>query len=143
MEKYYSIKRKVHYYETDAMAIVHHSNYLRFFEEARVAWFNDRSLVRELNGEKAFFPLVESHAKYKKPARFDDEIEIRIQARLVGARYHFQYGVFKLVKGEEPLLLATGGTTHVLVDKDFKVNKTPPQRMVDAMEKESWTETWP
>lgn len=153
---FFAYRRRVAYYETDAMAIVHHSNYLRFFEEARVRWFRIREMHTVLwEGSQLFFPLVESTVRYKKPARFDDEIEVRLQVRGEGPRYYFQYAIYKTEATEDlrnqkaviaeklPLLLATGTTTHALVDGQMRVCRTPPIEFTLAMEKEPWTEIWP
>lgn len=157
----YSHKRRVAYYETDAMAVVHHSNHLRFFEEARVSWFRDSgmgALTWDVgqNGAAMYFPLIESSVKYIKPLRFDDEVETRLQVRREGTRFFFQYAIYLLDEGmdkrsqqfirkksDEPVLLATGTTTHVLVDQNFKVAKFDHLKVTEIMEKESWTETWP
>jgi acyl-CoA thioester hydrolase len=153
----YSIRRRIAYYETDAMAIVHHSNHLRFFEECRVGWFRDRGMGKVTwEDNEMYFPLIESSVKYIKPLRFDDDVEVRLQVRRDGARFSFQYAIFLIeegmdkrskkfqrMTGSEPVLLATGATTHVLVDQNFKVAKMTDPLMTQIMEKESWTETWP
>src|SRR5690242_14274849 len=96
----FSYKKRVAYYETDAMAVVHHSNHLRYFEEARVAWMRDRGLDRAAwQDEQVYFPLVESGVRYIKPARFDDEVEIRLQVKRDSMRFFFRYAIYRLSAG--------------------------------------------
>ncbi|MGE3975803.1 MAG: acyl-CoA thioesterase [Bdellovibrionales bacterium] len=158
---YYSQKRRIAYYETDAMTVVHHSNHLRYFEEVRVAWFRDRGMGKITWEEnEMYFPLIESSVKYIKPLRFDDEVELRLQVRREGTRFYFRYAIYLLEEGmdkrslkfqrktgAEPVLLAIGTTTHVLVDQNFKVAKMVNQdanhTITQIMEKEPWTEIWP
>jgi len=153
----FSIRRRIHYYETDAMAIVHHSNHLRLFEEARVAWFRERKLHNVLWAKEAmYFPLIESSVKYLKPIYFDDDIEVKVQVRLEKRRFFFQYAVYVLNEGVDergkeelrkrghvPFLCATGTTTHVLIDKNFTIIKNLSSQITRIMEAEPWTETWP
>jgi len=153
----FSITRRVHYYETDAMAVVHHSNHLKMFEEARVAWFRKSGLAKVTwEDEAMYFPLVKSNVEYKKPIFFDDQIEIRLQVKQQGVKFIFEYAIyvveesqdlrskaFPQPRGELPILCATGGTIHVLVDQNFNVNRSNQPKLKSIMEKESWTETWP
>ena len=153
----FNYKRRIHYYETDAMAIVHHSNHLRLFEEARVAWFGAREMDQiAWTQEQLYFPLLDSSVKYLKPIYFDDEIEVKVQVRLERRRFSFQYAIYVISegtdqrskgyersRGERPLLCATGSTSHVLVDKKFNIVKDLNPKILDIMEAEPWTETWP
>jgi acyl-CoA thioester hydrolase len=154
---FYSYSRRIHYYETDAMAIVHHSNHLRLFEEARVGWFRARGMDQiAWIEEKQFFPLIDSGVKYLKPIYFDDEIKVKVQVKLERRRFTFQYAIYILSegtdsrarghsrsRGEMPLLCATGGTTHALIDKEFNIVRDINPKILSIMEAEPWTETWP
>ena len=64
---------KVHYYETDRMAIVHHSNYIRWFEEARLhqleQWGMDYSSMEE---QGILIPVVDVSCKYHHSVRYGD-----------------------------------------------------------------------
>ena len=76
--KYYV--RKVNYYETDRMGIVHHSNHIRYFEEARINFMNKIGCdVMELENKGVIIPNVDAYAKYIKPIRFDDDIYIEVK----------------------------------------------------------------
>ena len=78
MEKLENIKiyrRKVHYYETDQMAIVHHSNYIRWFEEARIDFLEQIGLpMSEIERQKVQIPVLSVTSHYKTMTRFEDEV---------------------------------------------------------------------
>ncbi len=62
----FKYERKINYYETDKMGIVHHSNYIRFLEEARSRWLEDLNLPMEkLESEGYTIPTLEVNCKYK------------------------------------------------------------------------------
>lgn len=69
--------RKINYYETDKMGIVHHSNYIRFLEEARCRWLEEKGIPMELLEDKGYtIPTLEVNCKYKNPVTSGDVISI-------------------------------------------------------------------
>ena len=63
----------VQYYETDRMDCVHHSNYIRWFEEARIDWMRQQGYgCRELEDQGLIIPVVDASAKYLRSVLFDD-----------------------------------------------------------------------
>ena len=71
-------KRKINYYETDKMGIVHHSNYIRFLEEARSDWLESIGIpMGELESRGYTIPTLEVHIKYKHHVTCGDVITIR------------------------------------------------------------------
>ena len=68
-----TIRHRVPFYKTDAMGVVHHSNFVRYFELARVAWLDehDRPYARYVE-EDLHFATTRVEASYHKSARFDD-----------------------------------------------------------------------
>lgn len=134
----FQIHHKVQFYETDQMGIVHHSNYLRFCEEARVAWAHNRGLIDYQKPQSAaHFAVLETQVKHLKPAFFGDDLKILVQARGRGIRIEFQY---KILKEEVVLVLAQ--TTHVPLNADLKPIKIS-QEMKRILEGEAWKEIWP
>jgi acyl-CoA thioester hydrolase len=114
---------RVAFADTDAMGIVHHANYLRYFEVARVEWFRERGIIyNEWQAQGRHLPLVESQCRYKKPARFDDILEVSVQPQIDGVRITLQYEVFNQKTKD---LLATGFTQHVCVDQNLRVMPLP------------------
>lgn len=112
-KKVFSYRWKVCYYETDAMRVVHHSNYLRWMETARVAWLDAVGLnFRKLEEEGLTSPVTGIEVSYKRPALFDDEVEIRLwPGHYDGLRLLFYYEIWR---GEE--LLLTGLSRHCFTD---------------------------
>lgn len=131
-------RHKVQFYETDLMGIVHHSNYLRFYEEARVAWAIDKGLIDYQKPESAsYFAVYETQVKHLKPTFFGDDLEIEVQARVELSRLIFQYRM----RGRGGSTCSVAQTVHVALDKNLKLMRLPVE-IKAAVEKESWTETW-
>jgi acyl-CoA thioester hydrolase len=130
----------VTFYETDAMGIVHHSNYLRFFEEARGAWVREKKLDELLwKVHKIGFAVIDASVKYMRPAVHNDELEVRMQVRREGIRYHFRYVVVRVSDQEK---LVTGETVHAPLNEQMKPCRVPPE-FNEIVEASPWTETWP
>lgn len=136
-ERMFYYEHRVQFYETDLMGIVHHSNYLRFFEEARVAWAQERGLIDYQQPESAaHFAVLATQVKHVKPALFGDLLRVHVQARREGIRVIFEY---RISRGDE--VIALGESRHAPLGKDLKPIRLP-EAMKTALEKESWTETW-
>ena len=74
----YKYVREINYYETDKMGIVHHSNYIRFLEEARCRWMKELGLPMEKLEEMGYtIPTLEVNCKYLYPVTSGDVISIR------------------------------------------------------------------
>ena len=72
--------RKANYYETDQMGIVHHSNHIRYFEEARLYFMHSIGCdAAEMEQAGIIIPNVDAYAKYEKPIRFSDEVRITVR----------------------------------------------------------------
>ena len=71
---------KVRYYETDQMGIVHHSNYLKFFEFARIEWLEKLNTpYHEIEKNKIILPVVNCEIKFLKPLVFGDTFKVIVQ----------------------------------------------------------------
>lgn len=134
-------RHKVQFYETDLMGVVHHSNYLRFYEAARVAWAHEQGLISYQKPESAsHFAVYHTEVKHLKPAFFGEDLEVEVRARREGVKIFFQYRMSTLRQGQRELV-STAQTTHVPLDKDLKVKKLPTEYL-EKLEKAPWTETW-
>ena len=111
--------RQVHYYETDQMAIVHHSNYIRWFEEARLNHLQQLGIsYKSLEDQGIIIPVVDVSCKYVISAKYDDVLEIRpILAQYTGVRMSYRYEVRFQKNGE---LAATGTSTHCFLDASHR-----------------------
>jgi acyl-CoA thioester hydrolase len=117
------VEIRVAFADTDAMGIVHHANYLRYFEVARVGWLRQNgSSYKEWEKRGLHLPLVESQIRYRKPARFDDVVLIKVIPEIEGIRLNFKY---EMINKETGLLLATGSTQHVCVNIEMKITAMP------------------
>ncbi len=110
-------KRRANYYETDQMGIVHHTNYIRYFEEARLRFMNAVNCsCRALEDEGILIPVVEAYAKYHKSVKFDDDMIIHTTlTKFNGAKMEFYYEIYLEGTGE---LAVTGRTGHCFVTKE-------------------------
>lgn len=74
-----SYQHKVHYYETDRMGVTHHSNYIRWMEEARVAYLSDRGWDYErLESLGVISPVIAVQCQYIKTTTFSDVVTIEV-----------------------------------------------------------------
>ena len=72
-------RHEVKYYECDRMGITHHSNYIRFMEEARVDWMDQRGFgFEKMEAEGVVSPVVSVECRYRQPSTFKDVIEIAV-----------------------------------------------------------------
>ena len=120
----------VRFAETDAQGVVHNSNYLVWFEIARVAYLEEFAggypALRE-TGLESF--VLESHVRYRLPAHFDDRLKIHARVgQLRGARFRFDYEVTRA--GE---LIADGWTSHACVDAKTLRPTRVPKALADAI----------
>jgi acyl-CoA thioester hydrolase len=137
----FKYQRRVHVYETDLMGIVHHSNYVRYCEEARVQFFLDNSMLDTSN--KAVFSLtvIDLKFKYVKPLKYGDHFYIQLQFKAKGARLFIQYKIFN----SENQMCVVSETTHCSIDENFKVLRLDHQLMQNILgnnKETSWTGTW-
>ncbi|MBL4847457.1 MAG: acyl-CoA thioesterase [Planctomycetes bacterium] len=121
------VDHRVIYGDTDAMGVVYYGNYMRFLELARGALM--RRLGKpygEVEKMGLVIPVAEVGVKYIRPARYDDEIVIKIRVeRLTGASIRFAY---QLHRKESDELLATGFTRHAVLDgKTGRVVRIPDE----------------
>ena len=72
----------VRYGETDQMGVVHHSNYLRYFEVARLEWLTQLGVsYNKMEEEGVMMPVISTQIDYKIPARFEDQLRIKIHLK--------------------------------------------------------------
>ena len=101
---------EVLYYETDRMGIVHHSNYIRWFEYARVHFLRaSGTAYDELEADGIESPVVSAAAKYLKPTVFGEFLKLAVRCvRYTGVRLILEYRVIN-ADGE---IVCTGETQH-------------------------------
>lgn len=115
----FELEHRVGYAETDAMGIVHHSNYLRWFEMGRVEMMREVGYpYAELEKMGVWIPVISAECQYKVPAVFDDIVVIRTwMEKIKGVSIFMKYEVVKKETGE---VCVTGTTGHAVTDPDMK-----------------------
>ena len=115
----FTYTRKAHYHETDQMGFVHHANYPKWMEEARVAFLDAQGVsYRAMEEAGVVSPVVSLRIEYKRPARFDDELEVRLEvSKYTGVRLEVSYTFFNTTANE---LCATASSAHCFL-KDGRI----------------------
>src|SRR3954452_9809650 len=126
----FSTDVRVRFAETDAQGVAHNSNYLVWFEIARIAYLEEFAggypALRE-TGLESF--VLESHVRYRLPAHFDDRLQINARVgELRGARFRFDY---EIRRGDE--VIADGWTAHAGVDSKTLLPTRIPQALANAI----------
>ena len=126
---YAEARLRVRYAETDQMGVIYHANYFVWFEVGRVELIRQLGLdyKRMEQDEDALIAVVEATARYKAPARYDDELIVRTTlAGVRGSIVRFRYAVLRSGSdsGEETLL-CEGETVHIVVGRDMKRQAMP------------------
>ena len=102
---------KVHYHETDRMGITHHSNYIKWMEQARVHYLDQIGYgYARMEREGIISPVIGIECQYKHTTTFDDEVCIRVEVEeFRGVRLVIRYRMTKVSDGTTVL---TGRSTH-------------------------------
>lgn len=116
---------RVRYAETDQMGVVYHANYLVWFEVGRVDFIRRLGMdYRTMEQEDGLgIAVVDVSARYKAPARYDDQI--RIETRLAAARGAVIKFSYRVIRSVDNVLLCEGETVHVVVDREMKKRSLP------------------
>jgi acyl-CoA thioester hydrolase len=106
------------------MAVVYHANYFVWFEIARSDLLRQSGWsYRELEADGVGLPVIEAHCEYRQPARYDDELDVHAQGKLVSpVRIEFTY---ELIRPSDAATLATGRTVHVGLDRTGRPCRLP------------------
>ena len=118
----HEITIRVRYAETDRMGLLHHANYLVYFEQARTELLRSLGVTyKDLEDQGFLLVLTRAEVKYRSPARYDDVLTIRTTVtRTTAVRIEHRYEVFR-----EGTLIAEGETTLASVDRTGKVQALP------------------
>ena len=107
---------RVRYYETDKMGITHHSNYIRWMEEARIDYLDRIGLgFKRLEDAGVFSPVVSVECEYKAPTTFDDRVEITVEiVEFRGVKLLLRY---RMLNAADGTLAALGKSAHCFTDR--------------------------
>jgi acyl-CoA thioester hydrolase len=119
-------RHRVPFYETDAMGIVHHANYIRYLELARVQWLDEYDVpYKEIAAQGIHYATTRVELDYKQSTRFDDVVEISVWLDWVrGASLCMAYEL--RCDGQR---VATGFTVHAAVNLEGRVRRLPKERV--------------
>jgi len=109
----YIFERTVQYYETDKMGITHHSNYIKWMEEARMYYLDKMGLpFTEVESKGIVSPVVSVNIKYKSPSTFGDLIKIETRIKSYNSiKLEVSYKMTK----EDGTVVAEGTSVHCFV----------------------------
>ena len=112
-------ERKINYYETDGMGIVHHSNYIRYLEEARCYWLDQYDMPYSAFAKEGInIPVLAVNCEYKHHVTFDDTIQIKVFVKEYnGVRMTIGYDVRDKKTGK-PVVIAE--TKHCFTDRNLR-----------------------
>jgi acyl-CoA thioester hydrolase len=131
--KSFETKIRVEYHHTDQMGIVHHSNYVKFFEVARTEWLRAMGLTyAEMERRGVMMPIVEVNVRYRQPAYYDELISVTaIVEELPMARMIFKYEI----RGEDGRDIASGSTTLGFIDKTTRRPQRAPIWLMEVLQR--------
>ena len=120
------IKIRVIYADTDAMGIVYHTNYLRWFEIGRNELFRDLGICyANIEREGYNLPLTQVFCHYLQPARYDDVVLVETEVEYVKwVSIKFTYTIWDELRR---YILVEGYTVHACTDKSGKIVRLPKQ----------------
>lgn len=127
----HAVDIRVRYGETDRMGFAYYGNYATYYEVARVEALRALGInYKELEDEGVLLPVSSFTIKYHKPAYYDDLLTITVHIKtLPTARITFYYET----KNQQNVVLNTGETVLVFVDKPTGKPKPAPQRILDKL----------
>ena len=125
MDGWHETEIRVRYAETDKMGIVHHSNYLIWFEAGRSDLCRARGFsYKEMEeNDSALMVVAESYVRYKSPAFYEDILNVRTRVAEIRSRsIRFIYEIFRPA---DDMLVAEGETLHLVTDESKRVRHIP------------------
>ena len=119
LEYMFIYKRKAQYHETDQMGVIHHSNYVKWMEEARIAFMDELGIgYSAVEKSGIVSPVVGINVEYKKPVYFGDQIEIRVSVNSCsGVKTELSYEFHNVSRDE---LCCTAASRHCFM-KDGRI----------------------
>jgi acyl-CoA thioester hydrolase len=115
---------RVRYAETDKMGVAYYANYFVWFEVGRTDWLRALgSTYRAMEDEGIILPVIEAQCEYHRPSRYDDELEVRTEGRMLSpVRLEFSYTV---VHRGDHQKTASGRTVHAALDPSGRPRRLP------------------
>jgi len=122
-QKIFRYSVRVPYAHVDQMGFVYYAHYLVYFEMARADMLREAGIpYPEMERRGIRLPVVEAHCEYRKPARYDDLLDIVSRCSQQGPRLRIEY---EMKRGDEAIV--TGYTEHVCLSPEGKVLRPAPE----------------
>lgn len=108
-------EHKAQYYETDQMGVIHHSNYIRWMEEARIYYLDQLGIsYKRLEEEGIISPVLEVYGKYRQMVQFGDTVQIDMEIRQFnGIKMTLGY---KVMDKESGIVMFSGESKHCFLN---------------------------
>ena len=115
---------RVRYAETDQMGVAYYANYFVWFEVARADLLRTLGWsYREMEHSGVWLPVIEAHCEYRRSAKYDDELEVKTEGRVLSpVRMEFTYEVRRVADGG---VAAAGRTVHAALDANGRPCRLP------------------
>ncbi len=115
---------RVRYAETDKMGVAYYANYFVWFEVARTDLLRTMGWsYREMEQAGVSLPVIEAHCAYLRPARYDDELDVKTEGRMLSpVRMEF---IYEVVHREGQVTAASGRTVHAALDRAGRPCRLP------------------
>lgn len=112
------MRKRIYYHDTDCGGVVYYANYMKYMEEARTEFFEDRGIsLKELAQNQTLFVVIRQEIDYKAPAFYSDILEINTSiANISHLRIDFQHEI----KKESGQLVCSAKTFMACVDQNIK-----------------------
>ena len=106
----------IRYYETDQMGFVHHSNYLRYFELARIEWISSLGFSYQKMEERGYLmPVINANIEFKRPLTFGNSFRVKIQSKEI-PKVKFEL-IYEIVLDKD-IIIARGSTILAFLSSD-------------------------
>lgn len=117
------IQIRIRYAETDRMGLLHHANYLVYFEQGRIELLRSQGLsYKDLEDQGYLLVLTKIEVRYRSPIHYDDLITLRTTVvRTTAVRIDHRYEILR-----DGVPLAEGNSTLACVDREGRVQQLPP-----------------
>jgi len=125
------MEKKVYYHDTDCGGVVYYANYLKYFEEARTHFFEQKGYkLTDLLKQGIQFVVRDVSVEYLKPAKYGDALTIKTEAKKAGNTGIMFF--YEVLRKEDNALLVKGSTRLICVDLKLKPRRLPAELEIEG-----------
>jgi acyl-CoA thioester hydrolase len=127
-----STQIRVRYAETDQMNVVYHGNYVQYFEVGRTESIRQLGFTyKDMEAMGIIMPIVEVHAKYLRPAHYDDLLTIKTILKELPNDYKIEF--HQEIYNQSKKLITVGRVVLYFIDAKTKEKTTMPQHLYEKL----------